>query len=84
MFLCLSVLLALRLPRLGKRKLTLVLFVRLFDLCLFGFVGFLPIFFISDEKIRQMFVENCFKPVKTDDFDKLDTCTQSSEENVGF
>ena len=37
---CFSVLLALRLPRLGKRKLILVLFVRLFDLCLFGFVGF--------------------------------------------
>ena len=40
LFLCFSVLLALRLPRLGKRDL-LVLFVRLFDLCLFGFVGFL-------------------------------------------
>ena len=26
---------------LGKRELFLVLFVRLFDLCLFGFVGFL-------------------------------------------
>ena len=26
---------------LGKRELVLVLFVRLFDLCLFGFVGFL-------------------------------------------
>ena len=36
-----SVLLALRLPRLGKRELILVLFVRLFDLCLSGFVGFL-------------------------------------------
>ena len=36
-----SVLLALRLPRLGKRELILVLFVRLFDLCLFGFLGFL-------------------------------------------
>ena len=36
-----SVLLALRLPRLRKRELVLVLFVRLFDLCLFGFVGFL-------------------------------------------
>ena len=35
------VLLALRLPRLGKRELILVVFVRLFDLCLFGFVGFL-------------------------------------------
>ena len=29
------------LPHLGKRELILVLFVRLFDLCLFGFVGFL-------------------------------------------
>ena len=36
-----SVLLALRLPRLGKRELILVLFVRLLDLCMFGFVGFL-------------------------------------------
>ena len=41
LFLCFSVLLALRLPRLGKRELILVLFVRLFDLCLFGFVCFL-------------------------------------------
>ena len=43
LFLCFSVLLVLRLPRLGKRVLSeiLVLFVRLFDLCLFGFVGFL-------------------------------------------
>ena len=39
LFLCFSVLLVLRLPRLGE--LILVLFVRLFDLCLFGFVGFL-------------------------------------------
>ena len=36
-----SVLLALRLPRLGKRELIVMLFVRLFDLCLFGFVVFL-------------------------------------------
>ena len=36
-----SVLLALRIPSSGKRELILVLFVRLFDLCLFGFVGFL-------------------------------------------
>ena len=36
-----SVLLALRLPRLGKSELILVLFVRLFDLRLFGFVFFL-------------------------------------------
>ena len=41
LFLCFSLLLALRLPRLGKRELILVLFVYLFDLCLFGFVGFL-------------------------------------------
>ena len=41
LFFCFSVLLALRLPRLGKRELILVLFVRLFDLCLLGFVGFL-------------------------------------------
>ena len=41
LFLCVSVLLALRLPRLGKREVILMLFVRLFDLCLFGFVGFL-------------------------------------------
>ena len=41
LFLCFSVLLALRLPRLGKRELILVLFVSLFDLCLLGFVGFL-------------------------------------------
>ena len=44
LFLCFSVLLALRLPRFGSGGggvLVLVLFVRLFDLCLFGFVGFL-------------------------------------------
>ena len=39
--LCFSVLLVLRLPRLGKRELILVLFVRLFGFCLFRFVGFL-------------------------------------------
>ena len=37
LFLCFSVILVLRLPRLGKRELILVLFVRLFDLCLFWF-----------------------------------------------
>ena len=37
LFLCFSVLLV----RLGKRELTLELSVGLFDLCLFGFVGFL-------------------------------------------
>ena len=36
LFLWFSVLSVLRLPRLGKRKLILVLFVRLFGLCLFG------------------------------------------------
>ena len=41
LILCFSVLLVLRLPRLGKRELILVLFVRLFGLCLFRFVGFL-------------------------------------------
>ena len=41
LFLCFSVILVLRLPRLGKKELILVHFVRLFDLCLFGFVGFL-------------------------------------------
>ena len=40
LFLCFSVLLALRLPCLGKRELILVLFVCLIDLCLFGFVGY--------------------------------------------
>ena len=40
LFLCFSVLLVLRLPRLGKRELILVLFVRLFGLC-FRFVDFL-------------------------------------------
>ena len=41
LFLCFSVLLVLRLPRLVRRELILVLFVRLFGLCLFRFVGFL-------------------------------------------
>ena len=41
LFLCFLVPLVLRLPRFGKKELILVLFVRLFDLCLFGFVGFL-------------------------------------------
>ena len=38
--LCFSDLSVLRLPHLGKRELILVLFVRLFDFCLFGFVCF--------------------------------------------
>ena len=41
LFLYFSVLLALRLPRFWKRELILLLFVRLFVLCMFGFVGFL-------------------------------------------
>ena len=41
LFLCFSVLLALQLTHLGKKELILVLFVRLFDLRLFGFVCFL-------------------------------------------
>ena len=40
LFLCFSVLLALRLPRLGKRELILVLFVCLIDLCLFWICRF--------------------------------------------
>ena len=40
LFLCFSVHLVLRLPRLGKRELILVLFVRLFGLCLFRFCRF--------------------------------------------
>ena len=36
------------LPRLGKRELILVLFVRLFGLCLFGLVGFF--FLLGSEK----------------------------------
>ena len=46
LFLCISVLLALRLPRFVKRELILVLFVHLFDLCLFCFASFL-FFFVS-------------------------------------
>ena len=46
LFLCFLVFLALRSPRLGKRELIFVLFVRLFDLCLFGFVGFLFVFLL--------------------------------------
>ena len=38
LFLCFSVLLTLRLPRLGKKELFLVLFLRLFDLRLFAFM----------------------------------------------
>ena len=43
LFLCFSILLALRLPRLGKRELIIVLFVCLINLCLFRFVGFLSL-----------------------------------------
>ena len=44
LFLYFSVLLVLRLPRLVKRELIFMLFVRLFDLRLFGFVGYLFLF----------------------------------------
>ena len=54
LFLCFSVLLVLRLPRLGKRELILVLFIRLFGLCLFGFVGFL--FLLGWEGLRFVIV----------------------------
>ena len=47
LFLSFSVLLALRLLRLEKRELILVLFIRLFDLCVFGFVCFL--FLLGEE-----------------------------------
>ena len=43
LFLCFSVLLALRLPRLWKRELILVLFLRLIDLRLFWFCLFFPL-----------------------------------------
>ena len=43
LFLCFSILLALRLPRLAKRELILVLYVRLFNLRLFGFVFPFPL-----------------------------------------
>ena len=46
LFLCLFVLLALRLLRLGKRELIFVLFICLFDLRVCGFVYFL-FFFVS-------------------------------------
>ena len=41
LFLCFSVLLALRLPRFVEERANLNVFLRLFDLCLFGFVSFL-------------------------------------------
>ena len=50
LFLCFSVLLVLRLPRLGKRELILVLFVRLFGLCLFIFVG---VVFYANTSLRK-------------------------------
>ena len=54
LFLCFSVLLVLRLPRLGKKELILVSFERLFDLCLFGFVGFL--FLLGSDRVRFVIV----------------------------
>ena len=55
LFLCFSVLLALRLPRLGKRELILVLFVRLFDLRLVWFCLF-PLPLGVWEGLRSMIV----------------------------
>ena len=57
LFLCISVLSALRLPRLGKRKLILVLFVRLFYLRLFGLS-------VSSSSLclRRAVVCNCVTP----------------------
>ena len=57
LFLCFSVLLVLQLPRLGKRELILVLFVRLFGLCLFRFVGFL--FHLGSGKRPRHLVRSC-------------------------
>ena len=57
MLLYFSVLLALRLPRLGKRELILVFFVRLFDLRLFGFVCFL--LFLVSGKGSYLFYQLC-------------------------
>ena len=54
LFLCFSVLLVLRLPRLVKRELILVLFVHLFGLCLFRFVGFL--FLLGSWDLRYVIV----------------------------
>ena len=60
LFLCFSALLVLRLLRLGKRELILVLFVRLFDLCLFGFVGFL--FLLVSGKGCGLWLWTCLLP----------------------
>ena len=45
---------------LGKRELILVLFVRLFDLCLFGFEGF-PILLVSGKGCGhdEQAIRNC-------------------------
>ena len=56
LFVCFSVLLALRLLRLGKRELILVRFVRLFAICLFGFVGFL--FLLVSGKAQMCALDN--------------------------
>ena len=63
LFLCFSVLLVLRLPRLGKRELILVLFVRLFGLCLFRFFSFL--FLLGSGKgCGYLFFNNAPRPQK--------------------
>ena len=48
LYLWFSVLLALQLPHIGKREIILVLFVRLFDRRVFGFVCF--VFLLVSEK----------------------------------
>ena len=51
-----SVLLALRLPRLGKRELVLVIVVRLFDSRLFGFVCFLFLFLSGTSDLIILYI----------------------------
>ena len=58
LFLCFLVLLVLRLTRLGKRELILVLFVHLFGLCLFRFVGFL--FLLGSGLFSYLFLVGSF------------------------
>ena len=60
LFLCFSVLLALRLSRLGKRELILVLCVRLFNLRLFSFAC--SLFFLA---LRKQAYSNILKNIPT-------------------
>ena len=56
LFVCFSILLALRLPCLGKRQIILVLFVCLIDLCLFVFVG--SLFLLVSGKGRGLWLSH--------------------------